>query len=163
MAPWTKNKVTESTPFEQTGLDYFESLYIKQNNERKKAWVCIFTCITLRAIHPELVEDRTLEQFLLALRRFVVCPGKPNKIISDNAPHCQVTKNAIDILRENVISNPSVHVYLNNERIKRTFIIELSPWMGRFYERLIGITKRSPRKSIDKLLLTSLQLKTALS
>ena len=111
MAPWPKSKVTESPAFEQTGLDYFEPLHIKQNKERKKAWVCIFACITVRAIHHELVEDMTSEQFLLALRRFAARPGKPNEIISDNAPHFKVTKNTIDILWENVISNPSIHTY----------------------------------------------------
>ena len=35
--------------------------------------------------------------------------------------------------------------------------------MEGFYERLIGITKRSLRKSIGKLSLTSLQLQTVLS
>ena len=59
------------------------------------------------------------EQFWLALRRFVARPRKPNEIISDNAPHFQVTKNTI-------------HTCLDNERIKRSFIIELSPWMGGF-------------------------------
>ena len=161
MAPLPKSKVTESLAFEHTGLDYFGPLHIKQNKERKKAWVHIFTCITVRAIHFELVEDMTSEQSLLALRRFVACRGKPNEIISDNAPHFK--KNTIDNLWGNVISDPSIHTYLNNERIKWSFIIGLSPGMGEFYERLIGITKGSLRKSIGKLSLTSSQLQTVLS
>ena len=86
MAPWPKSKMTESPAFEHTGLDYFRPLYIKQNKERKKAWVCIFTCITVIEMHLELVEDMKSEQFLLALRRFVARRGKPNEIISDNGP-----------------------------------------------------------------------------
>ena len=105
----------------------------------------------------------TSEQFLLALRRFVARRGKPNEIISDNVPHLKVTKNTRDILWENVISDPSIHTYLNNERIKWFFIIELSPWMGGFYERLIGIASRSLRKSIGKLSLSSSQRQTILS
>ena len=163
MAPWPKSKMTESPVFEHTGLNYFRPLYIKQNKERKKAWVCIFTCITVIAIHLELVEDMKSEQFLLALRRFVARRGKPNEIISDYGPHFKVTKNTIDILWENVISDPSIHTYLNNERMKWSFIIELSPWMGGFYERPIGITRRSLRKSIGKLSLSSSQLQTILS
>ena len=151
-----KSKVIESRVFEHTGLDYFGPLHIKQNKERKKACVCIFISITVRGIHVEIVEDMASEKCLLALRRFVARGGKPNEIISDNAPHFKVIKNTIDILWKNVISGPSIRTYLNNERIKWSFITELSPWMGGFYERLVGITKRSLRKSIGKLSLSSL-------
>ena len=163
MAPRPKSKVTESPAFKNTGLDYFGPLYIKQHKERKKACVSIFTCITVRAIHLELVEDMTSEQFLLALRRFVARRGKLNEIISINAPRFKVTKNTAAIIWENVISDRSIHPYLKNERIKWSFITELSPWIGGLYERLIGITKRSFRKSSSKLSLTSLQLQTVLS
>ena len=60
-------------------------------------WVCIFTCITIKAIHLELIEGMTSEQFLLALRRSVACRGKPNEIISDNATHFKVTRNTVDV------------------------------------------------------------------
>ena len=40
--------------------------------------------------------------------------------------------------------------------------IELAPWMGGFYERLVGIVKKSLRKAIDKVCLTSEQLLTIL-
>ena len=39
----------------------------------------------------------TSEQFLLALRRFVTCRGKPNGIISDITTHFKVTRNTKDV------------------------------------------------------------------
>ena len=81
ITPWPKGKVTESPAFKHTDLDYFGPLYIKQYKQRKKVWLCIVTCITVREIHHELVENMTSEQFLLALRRFVARPGKLNEII----------------------------------------------------------------------------------
>ena len=39
-------------------------------------------------------------------------------------------------------------------------IVELAPWMGGFYERLVGVVKRSLRKAIDKVCLTIEQLLT---
>ena len=90
-------------------------------------------------------------------RRFIARRGKPNEIISDNASQFKVAKNAIDLAWENLVKDPDVISYVNERRIKWSFVIELSPWMGGFYERL-SITKMALKKSIGKLCLTSIQL-----
>ena len=79
MTPWPKIKVRESPAFTNTGLNYFGSLHVKNVTVCSKAWVCIFTCIAVRAIHQELVEDMTAAQFLACLRRFFARGGKPDK------------------------------------------------------------------------------------
>jgi len=48
--------------------------------------------------------------------------------------------------------------YLTNKGIKWSFIIELAPWIGGFYEVLIGLVKQCLRKSIRKICLTMVQL-----
>ena len=45
--------------------------------------------------------------------------------------------------------------YAANENIQWTFIVELAPWMGVFYERLVGVVKRSLCKAIGKLCLAN--------
>ena len=85
MIPWTKIKVSESPVFTNTRLSYVGPLYVKNGTVRSKAWVCIFTSFTVRAIHLELVEEMTAAQFLACLRIFVARRGKSDKIISDNA------------------------------------------------------------------------------
>ena len=79
MSPWPSNKVIRTLPFQYTGLDYFGPLYIKSGNhaDRKKVWVCLFTCIVVRAIHLEIVANLSAEEFLLALCRFIARRGKP--------------------------------------------------------------------------------------
>ena len=119
-----KTKVYESPVFTNTGLDYFGPLYVKNGTVRSKAWTCIFTCITVRTIHLELVEDMIATQFLACLRRFVARRGKSDKIISDNAPQFKVTKNAIDFAWENVVGDPDVISYINERGINWSFIIE---------------------------------------
>ena len=108
MAPWSKIKVNESPAFTRTGLDYFGPLYVKNGTVCSKAWVCIFTCIAVIAIHLKLLEDMTAAQFSACLRRFIVCRGRSNKIISDNALQFKVAKNAIDLARENLVKDPDV-------------------------------------------------------
>ena len=88
--PLAKIKVNESPAFTNTGLDYFGPLYVKNGTVRSKVGECIFTCIAVRAIHLELVEDIAAAQFLACLRRFVARRGNPDKIISDNAPQFKV-------------------------------------------------------------------------
>lgn len=92
--PLPRERVARSLPFEFTGLDYFGPLYIKQfvrvsdevtETVSKKVWVCLFTCLAIRAIHLELVEDMSAEEFILCLRRFMARRGIPRQIISDNA------------------------------------------------------------------------------
>ena len=85
--PWPKERVSRCDPFQFIGLDYLGPLYVRQGTELKKAWVCLFTCLTVRAIHLEWVLDLTAIQFLSCLRRFVSRRGRTDMIISDNAPH----------------------------------------------------------------------------
>ena len=113
MAPWSKIKVNESPAFTHTGLDYFGPLYVKNETVCSKAWVCIFTCMAVRAIHLELVEDMAAAQFLACLRRFIACIGKPDKIISDNASQFKMAKNAIDPAWENLVKDPYLISYVN--------------------------------------------------
>jgi len=164
MSPWPKEKLTRSLPFQHTGLDYFGPLYIKKSNgEKQKVWVCLFTCVVVRAIHLEIVDDLTAEQFLLALRRFIARRGKPVKITSDNAGQFKLAKSTLELAWENVVKSPEVESDVSEIGIKWSFIIELSPWMGGFYERLVGSSKIALKKSIGKRCLTSLQLQTFLT
>ena len=99
---------------------------------------------------------------MACLRRFIACRGKPDEIISDNAPQFKMAENAIGLAWENVVKDPVIS-YVKERRIKWSFIIEFSPWMEGFYERLISTTKIALKKSIRKLYLTSIQLQTILT
>ena len=66
MSPWPSNKVVRPLSFQYTGLNYFGPLYIKRGNhaDKKKVWVCLFTCVAVRAIHLEIVANLSAEEFL---------------------------------------------------------------------------------------------------
>lgn len=163
MSPLPKSRVTVSPPFTNTGIDYFGPLYVKKEGHQKKVWICLFTCTAVRAVHLEVVEDMSAECFLDALRRLVARRGKPDEIITDNAKQFKTVQNTIDTAWANILADPTVHSYMSEKRIKWKYIIELSPWMGGFYERLVGTTKMALKKSIGKLHLTSTQLQTIIT
>ena len=162
MPPLPRQRVRESTPFSYCGIDYFGPLYVKETTGSQKVWVCLFTCLVTRAIHLELMMDLSTKMFLHGLRKFVARHGSPHEIISDNASHFNLAKDTVERLWDQVLTEPDVISYSTNGKIKWTFIVELAPWMGGFYERLIGLVKRSLRKAIGKLCLTSNQLLTVL-
>lgn len=66
-----------SAPFTYTGIDYFGPMFINDNGQTQKRWICIYTCLAVRAVHLESVRDLTAEECLLAMRRFISTRGRP--------------------------------------------------------------------------------------
>ena len=163
MPSWPTSRMLSSAPFSFTGLDYLGPLYIKDNEKISKCWVCLFTCLAVRAIHLELIHDLSAEEFLQCLRRFIARRGKPVEIISDNAPQFKVAKTLLDRLWFQALSDVSVQSYISKEGINWKFIVQLAPWMGGFYERLVGLVKLALRKSLSRSCLTATQLYTILT
>ncbi|CAG2200461.1 unnamed protein product [Mytilus edulis] len=162
MPPFPRSRVSQSIPFASTGLDYLGPIYVKYDGENKKRWVCLFTCFVTRAIHLELLNDMTTEEFLYAFRRFVSIRGAPCNILSDNAAQFKLGSATLDLVWKKVIKCDDVQNYVSNAGIRWTFITELAPWMGGFYERLVGVVKRSLRKVLKGRLVSDVQLLTVI-
>jgi len=50
-------------------------------------------------------------------------------------------------------TSPETQSYLANEGIKWSFTIELAPWMGGFYERLIALVNQSLERVLERFVL----------
>ncbi len=136
--------MTEDKPFSFTGLDYLGPLFITTaDKQQAKVWVCLFTCGVTRAVHLELVSDMTAQEFLMTFQRFVSCRGLPKLVVSDNAKQFKTAKTALDRLWHLVITHPTVATYTAEHGVRWKFITERAPWMGGFYERLVGTVKRA--------------------
>lgn len=127
-----------------------------------KRWVCLFTCVAIRAIHLELLNDMSAEEFLMAFRRFISVRGTQSEIISDNAMQFKSSSFILNSVWNKISKCEDVQNYVSMAGIKWVFITELAPWMGGFYERLVGIVKRSLRKTLSRKLLMDIQLHTTL-
>ena len=53
MPPWPRERVSQSHPFQFVGLDYLGPVYVKAHGGLDKVWICLFTCLSVRAIHLE--------------------------------------------------------------------------------------------------------------
>jgi len=162
MAPLPSSRVSVSTPFSRIGLDYLGPLCVKNNGELQKVWVCLFTCLVTRAVHLELVQDMSASTFLYCLRRFIATRGTPVQIISDNAKQFKLSSDTVQLVWQEVTHNEEVQNYVSCEGITWSFIVELAPWMGGFYERLVGLVKQALRKTIGRKRLTLDQMSTVL-
>ncbi|XP_065064703.1 uncharacterized protein LOC135690935 [Rhopilema esculentum] len=77
-------RVDDQPPFANTGLDFAGPLTVasKGNNDgEEKFYVCLFTCMSTRAVHLELVESLNVESFLRAFRRFAARRGLPSLLV----------------------------------------------------------------------------------
>ncbi|XP_053380765.1 uncharacterized protein LOC128548967 [Mercenaria mercenaria] len=95
-----------------------------------------------------------------AVKRFVSQKGTPTQIISDNGSQLKAANSIVDRIWRKTIGREEVQTYVSNARITWIFIVEISPWMGGFYERLVGLVKRVFRKALGRRLLTLIHLQT---
>ncbi|XP_023930376.1 uncharacterized protein LOC106172270 [Lingula anatina] len=85
MADLPASRVTPGNPpFTYTGVDYFGPFHVKQGRKLVKRYGCIFTCLTIRAIHIEIAHSLDTSSFINALQRFISRRGMPKEINSDN-------------------------------------------------------------------------------
>ena len=161
-APLPKYVVSsEEPPFTFIGLDYLGPLFILDDTNLKKNWVCFFTCLNIRAVHIEVhVEDISTECFIACLRRFIARRGTPSLIVSDNASQLKLGYALIESIWKSVANSSEVQSYVANKHITWKFITEYAPWKGGYYERLVGLTKRSLRKALSTTKVTRTELLT---
>ena len=163
MAPWPKSRVMKSSPFTFVGLDYLGPLYIRESGKIQKTWVCLFTCVPVRAVDLELATNMAAEQLLLCLWRFIDRRGQPTKIVCGNASQFKLAKSTLDKAWQKCLRDPDVLSYTADKGISWQFIVEIAPWMGGLYERLVRLVKRILRKALGKLSFTYDQLLTILT
>ena len=80
----TSRLAVGDVPFTNTGVDCFGPFLIKRGRSEVKCYGCLFTCMTTRAVHIEVLESLDTDSFLNALRRFISRRGQPRTITSDN-------------------------------------------------------------------------------
>ena len=69
MADLPKERLDVSTAFTTVGVDYFGPFIVKIGQRNEKRWCCLFTCLTMRVVHIEVVHkldtDSCLKDLLL--------------------------------------------------------------------------------------------------
>ena len=74
----------QSPPFTNTGVDYFGPFYVTVRRTTEKRWGFLFTCLTTRAVHVEIVPSMDASLCVMGVERFVSRRGTPAIIWSNN-------------------------------------------------------------------------------
>jgi hypothetical protein len=115
-----------------------------------KRWAIVFSCLTTRAIHIEVIEELSCSSFINALRRFESLRGPVKTFRSDRGTNFISAANELGLQTVNVEDGP-INKHLNETRAVWIFNSPHSSHMGGSWERMIGLIRRI----LDSMLLDS--------
>lgn len=151
-------------PFAYTGVDVFGPFYVKKGRGRgkypEKRYGCLFTCLTMRAIHLEKLNSLEADSFLNALIRFIARKNQPRKIRSDNGTN---------LVRGNKELRDTIREWNENHKTKEELLIREIEWefnppaashMGGVWERQIRTVRNALNTTLRNQVLDDERLET---
>lgn len=146
MSDLPEDRVSPNPPFSSVGIDTFGPWSVVTRKTRggqanSKRWALLFTCLSTRAIHIEVIEELSSSSFINALRRFIALRGSLKEIRSDRGTNFVGSVDHLDMNSINVEEGP-VHNFLEEKQTVWIFNPPHSSHMGGIWERMIGITRR---------------------
>lgn len=151
-------------PFINCMVDYAGPIRIKTSTLRAakvvKAYIAIFVCMAVKAIHIEPVSDQTSAAFIAALRRFTARRGRPANIYSDNGTNfVGASRELVDMSME---EQERVNFELLNTNISFHFSPAGSPHFNGLVEAAVKSVKSHLKRAIGEVTLTFEELATTL-
>ena len=145
MANLPVDRLTPAPPFSFVGLDVFGPWLVSARRTRggvanSKRWTALFTCLTTRAIHIELIESMDSSSFINALRRFLALRGPVVQLRSDCGTNFVGAHNELQASLNEM--DDAIQRYLASEGCDWIFNAPHSSHVGGVWERMIGVTRR---------------------
>ena len=75
MADLPEERLDASTAFTNVGVDCFGPSIVKVGRRNEKRWCCLFTCLTMKAVHVEVAPQLDTDSCLNAIMRFIARRG----------------------------------------------------------------------------------------
>lgn len=134
--------------FAKTGVDLFGWFFVKRGRTREKRYISLFTCLTTRAVHLEVLHSLDLDSFIECFRRFTCRRGQVSLLQSDNATNF---KGADRELSEAIDSwnNSDIGKRLQQRGTTWKYLPARSSHMGGAHERLIRSARSCLRHALN--------------
>ena len=155
--PLPKFWIKEDPAFTYTGVDFAGPLFARSGASSSKVWICVFMCLVTRAVHLDIVCNLSTSTFLHCLKWFSARRGLLRQFLSDNG---RTFKAAAKFLNA-VFKDETVQEHLTTRGCQWIFNVELAPWWGGAFERMVRSTKHCLHKTIGRAKLTQDELLTA--
>lgn len=169
MGDLPEHRVTPAPVFSKVGVDYAGPFLLKpevRSTKSFKAYVIVFVCMAVKAIHFELVSNLTSENFIAALHRFSSRRGIPSDIFSDNGTSFVGANHELAAL--NSLFNDQLHQgklgeFCATRGITWHFIPPRSPHFGGIWEAGVKSLKYHMKRIIGETRLTTEEMNTFLA
>lgn len=146
--------------FYSTGMDCFGPFVIKIGHRNEKRWGVVCKCMTIRAVHLDILHSIDSDSFLMALRRFITRRGKPYELLCDQ---CTNFKGGERKLSESFAAmQGELQSHLASQHIKFVYNPPGAPHFGGCWEREIRSIKAALKVTIGAQTVTEEVLKTVL-
>ena len=149
-------------PFSNCGVEYFGPFHVTIRRSSEKRWGFLFTCLTTRAIHIELVPSMDTSSCVMAIERFISRRGTPSIIWSDNGTNFVGAEKELLLCIKNW--NAEAPLSLVHKGIKWKYNPPSAPHQAGAWERMVRSCKRlfyailGSRKLTDEILNTTMCL-----
>ena len=141
MAPLPEERVSMAAPFENSGVDLMGPFLVKENGRADhKKWVAIFTCLSTRSVHSEIVHKIDADSMINAIVRFASRRPGVRKFISDNGTNFSSAAKILKKEAESWIA--ASRDRLHEKGLVWEFIPPGTPHYGGVWERIVGLFKR---------------------
>ena len=127
--------------FDQEAVDY-AGLFTTVQGRGRRRWLCLFTCLTTRAVHLEVAWELDTDSFLNAFTRFTSRRGVPKEIISDNGTNFVGAVNELKDLVAQLDREKIQRVTAHNGA-KWSFNLPGGPHFGGIFEIMVKAAKKA--------------------
>lgn len=163
-------RVQESKPFSYSGVDYAGPFLISMTRRRgvrpQKAYICLFVCLSVKAIHLELASDLSTPIFLEAFKRFIARRGPCKVIFSDcgtNFIGAKSELNEVYKLINSAAHNDAISSELSESQITWKLNPPSAPHFGGLWEANVKSVKTHLNKVVGQQILSYEEFNTVLS
>jgi hypothetical protein len=169
MADLPNPRVNQSIKaFTHAGVDYAGPIQFTPVRGRgvrsRKAWICIFTCLTTRAIHIELATELSTACFISALKRFISRRGPLQCLYSDQGTNFIGANSYLRDLYKFIDQlNPALEIECIENRIQWKLNPPASPHWGGSWESMVKVVKSFLRNNMGQQILSYEELLTVLA
>ena len=165
MAPLPKSRLLSTLrAFERVGTDFGGPYLTKQGRGkvRAKRYLCLFTCLTTRAVHLEMAYALDTDSFINAFVRMTSRRGTPNYVISDNGTNYIGAERELRGLIEGLDQDRIVRETTKFHQIDWKFNPPSAPHFGGVFEAMIKSAKKAIKAILGDSEITDEELSTAI-